>query len=161
MNKAQITPWHFVSVYAIGGLTEIGFSSGEDYILILSSSGRGLLSLENGSAMARDHKQPSYNANWMDFSQKAVRGIGVLNDEWIPVVGLWGGSLNTDGINGWSINIKHEGQTEFAYIIKKESDSEILIDKPNTEIRAFGFSNTGQYLVLATSSDLLLYKYID
>ncbi|MBC7879329.1 MAG: hypothetical protein H7Y59_19335 [Anaerolineales bacterium] len=160
MSKSQIGPWRFVLTYAIGGLTEIGFSSGEDYILILSSSGRSVISLASREIIARDHEQPSYNADWIDLLQKAVRGIDILCDEWIQVVGLWGGSLNTHCSTGWSVNVRYEDQTEFAYIAQKESNIDVFIDKPITEIRAFGFSNTGRFLVLATGSDLSLYEYI-
>lgn len=43
--------WELVTITAVGGLTDIGFSKKGDYLLILSSAGRGLFDCKTGGKL--------------------------------------------------------------------------------------------------------------
>ena len=82
--------WVKHSSIAIGGLEYIGFSDDSHYILIVSSSGRGVLDLASGEFVARDRMA---NGEWLDESNLVCQGIGPLNEKTIRITGIGGGGL--------------------------------------------------------------------
>jgi hypothetical protein len=52
-----------------GGLTEIALDPSEEYILVVSPSGRGLYELSTGERLARDRAQPRHDSDWRQSLQ--------------------------------------------------------------------------------------------
>ena len=151
--------WRRVLYFSVGGLTEVGFSSDEATLLVISHAGRGLFDLTTGARLARDDEMPSLECSWIDKSRMLVQGIGSAQDQWFSSVGLWGGTLSPSSHDQWSVQLKSSGHNEFAYAINTKSGDKWLVDKPITEVKAFGFSATGRFLLLATSSDVTAYAH--
>jgi hypothetical protein len=155
-------PWKCVGGGAVGGLTEVGFADGSDLLLVVSAQGRGVFDCRSGERVARDCTEP--NDGWYDERRLLALGIGPLDGQFIRLAGLGGGGLIRLGCDGWwietitlvwpDVNLLlggpwgwiHDGVTPFTKL------------QTIREFRAFGFSETGQSLVIATSSDLLIYS---
>ncbi len=162
--KVQNCPdgWEFKH-FAVGGLTEIGFSYlNPDMLLVISSSGRGLFDCSNLTKIEKD-----YNNDFeIDYSELICYGIGELKDERIRVSGLHGGGLPLGNSNGDSLDVMALDwpdvdiifQPEFSsFYSEKDVNKCCRIYKTGT-LKAYGFSKIGNYFVIATSSDLLLFK---
>jgi hypothetical protein len=148
--------WRLVAEAAVGGLTELGLSTDDKHLLVVTHSGRGLFETETGVRVARDYEAPAWGSSWLDQSSGVVDGIGPLVGVRIRVVGLWGGTLPLSTDDGWSLVVEKGGPTEQVLLCRAGSNERWVIDEPITELRAAGFSNTGRYLVVASSSDLRL-----
>jgi hypothetical protein len=158
---AAPAPWGHVATVAIGGLTEVGFGDDSDLLLVISSRGRGVFDCTRGLRVARD-PEPLAD-DWYDERRLRARGIGPLERQMVRLAGLHGGGLPTCGLDGWSV----------AAITLAWPDQHLLLLPPGedlysarasltklaveSEVRAFGFSDTGRTLVLATSSDIAIY----
>ena len=140
----------------VGGLTGIGFSEDESLILVMSHNGRGVFETTSGERVARDHKESSIDNNWWNEEKSTVIGIGPLEGQQIPVVGLWGGQLKTRSGN-WEIRIEHGNGIDIVWAISDSGTANQALTKSVTEIRASGFSPNSKYLIVATSSDLYLF----
>lgn len=151
-------PWRVLGGNAVGGLTEIGFADDSDLLLIVSSQGRGVINCRTGELIARDRSEP--DDDWYDECRLRAFGIGPLDGQLIRLTGLHGGGLPNTGRDGWwveaialdwpDVNLIlgrpwgsiYDGKTPFA---------KLAVER---EIRAFGFSDTGESIVIATSSDV-------
>jgi hypothetical protein len=152
LNLTSAPGWRRIAAVPVGGLTAVGFSATERYLLILSHDGRGVLETSTGQRVARDRQSPQHDASWIKESPRLVEGLPPIQGEWIQTVGLWGGSLPSRNSAGWSVG------REMGYVRHESSMQEFLVDSAVTEMRAFGFSNSGRFLVFASSSELSLYE---
>ena len=154
MTRA-IDHWRKVAVVSVGGLTEVGFSSDEKYVLVLSGSGRAVVSTSDGSRVARDREGPRLESPWLRESALEAEGIGPIAGVWLQVVGLWGGTLPKTSPDGWRLEQREVG--EGVTVTLECGDAEpLFVDAPITEVRAAGFSMQGGHVLVATSSDLTL-----
>jgi hypothetical protein len=153
----QHSQWERQWVKGVGGLTEIGFSEDENYILVLSHNGRGVIDIASGQTIARDYEEAIIDNDWWNEEQKTVTGIGPLEGRQIEMVGLWGGQLATQK-DDWSITITSNDRSDIVQAVCDSDSSAQVLDECITEIRAAGFSPGGNYLVVATSSDLALFS---
>lgn len=155
-------PWKSVGAFAVGGLTDVGFGPGSDNLLVISSQGRGLFDCISGKKIARDYDD-------FDFSTSSLEaeGIGSVEGTMIRTSGLHGGGLAKLTSDGWCAEELFIDWPE-ATLLLVEPGSWALgkaFDKPanytkvgvESEIRAWGFSPTGNSLALATSSDLMIF----
>jgi hypothetical protein len=157
-------PWKGPYAFAVGGLTDVGFADSSDLLICVSGNGRGVFDCLAGTRVARD-ESPTFN---FDCGNLLVDGIGPLDGLRIRTAGLAGGGLAYGAGDGWTIE-RHP----FAF-----PDTELFVGSPGqtmlwtqhgakmqlsklggfvTELKAYGFSPTGRTLVIATSSDLMLY----
>ena len=157
-------PWTVVARYAVGGLTEVGFSDDSEYLLAVSSRGRGVYECRTGEQVARDYSEP--NETWYDERNLRADAIDPIAGEPVRLAGLIGGGLPNIGPGGWWADA----------ITLDWPDTSLLLGGPggwiyddNTpfvkvgierEVRAFGFSWSGESLVLATSSDLAIFRLL-
>ena len=148
--------WRRVCLQAVGGLTDIGFSADEKYLIAISANGRGVIETATGERVARDTDPPESESPWL--KEGRVEGIGPINGQWMDVFGLFGGALKTDA-ERWSTHIECEGTKDLAYVFDKQTENSYLMGATITEVRAFGFSSSGRFLAFATSSDVTLYEY--
>ena len=152
------------SIYAIGGLTEIGFSKqNPNLLLVISSQGRGIIDCQNSELIERDDDT---SWDWIDSYEMTAQGIGVLSNEKILVSGLHGGGLplmnkNGDGLlymaTEWPI-IDIIFAPHFKSIYKKNEAKECFRIFHDYELRAYGFSYNGETFVIATSSEISIYR---
>lgn len=149
-------PWKLVAHHNVGGLTEVGFSPDERYLLVVSHSGRGLVEVNSGLRIARDPEIPWIRSPWRDEPARKMRGIGPASGIQFSVAGLWGGSIPSTTHDGWSVAAKGSGKDEEIWLSCKGNVREWFLDDAFTEVRALGFSQTGNLLVVAISSDLWL-----
>lgn len=152
------------TVFAIGGLSEIGFSKqNSNLLLIISSQGRGLVDCKSSELIERDYDT---NWDWIDSYEMTAQGIGILSNEQIFVSGLHGGGLplmnrNGDGLlymaTEWPI-IDIIFEPNFKSIYKENEAKECFRIFHDYELRAFGFSYDGETFVIATSSEINIYR---
>lgn len=159
-------PWSPVGHHSVGGLTDVGFGRATDLLLVVSHAGRGVFDGITGARVARD--PDAANCTWQDFSELEALGIGPLEDQLVRTSGLAGGALPTSTTDRWQIErLMLDWPDESLLLVAP--DSWIYEQRPNrsssflklaveSEVRAFGFSPTGRTLLLATSSDLVLYS---
>lgn len=143
----------FVSV---GGCREVGFS-GTDLLLVVSSSGRGVLRLPRGERVARDDDA---SLAWLDETTPAAEGIGPLAGQMVPVAGLSGGRLATARADGASLTREGAGdpQTE-SVVLEVEGERRRLVHVWDTggELVAYGFSPCGEHVIVATTANVSVY----
>ncbi|PTA69280.1 hypothetical protein [Deinococcus arcticus] len=154
-------PWRLTTSRAVGGLTEVGFGTGSDWLLIVSAQGRGVVDGLTGERLARDAETGS---DWWSGGELLALGIGVLAGHQVRMAGLAGGGLPATTYDGWTVNIETFEWPVRSVILKRPTWYEqadaaqgcaVIAREP--ELRATGFSPTGQCLVVATSSELYLY----
>ncbi len=161
-NQSCPDKWDF-ECFAVGGLTEVGFSEqNQDLLLVISSNGRGLFDCSKLKKIERD-----YNNDFeIDYSSLCCFGIGELKNEKIRIAGLHGGGLPLGNSDGDSLEIMALDWPKVDIIfqprrssIYSERDSEkcFRIYSPDT-LKVYGFSQNGNYFVIGTSSDLLIFK---
>jgi len=148
--------WHRRWVAPVGGLTEIAADEANRYLLVVSAAGRGVYDLGTGERVARDYESPRYDSEWLDETEHRVRGIGALEDVWLTAVGLWGGALPL--ISGGDRLIVTGDPHGAQSLLLHNGAGELRIEsKIVTEIRAVGFLQPANMIVLATSSDVSVF----
>lgn len=150
--------WVKAMTCAVGGLTEVGFTANEKHIIVLSHSGRGVISTSSFDLVARDNEIPTIKSPWLDQPGRKVRGIGPVSNEWVSLAGLWGGNLEATCSSEWVSEVDTRGRDEICLIKDISTERTYEVDRPLTEVRAFGFSHSGRFLLLATSSDLSVFS---
>jgi hypothetical protein len=156
-------PWKLLGGSAVGGLTEVGFADDSDLLLVVSSQGRGVFDCQTGERVARDRVEP--DDGWYDGRRLRAFGIGPLEGRLIRLAGLHGGGLPNWGRDGWwvdsitlewpDVNLLLGGP--WGWIFDEETPFvKLAVER---EVRAFGFSDTGESFVIATSSDLSVFAW--
>ena len=94
--------WRKSGTFAVGGLTEIGFSKQSEMLLVVSSSGRGVIDCALGKKVARDDEP---DGAWYVPRELLCDGIGSIEGEEIQIAGLHGGGLPTINGEGESLEV--------------------------------------------------------
>ncbi len=156
------SPWRKKTEHAVGGLVAVGFGDGSDDLLVVSSQGRGVFDCTTGERVARDRGDAAY-----DSIRLEALGIGPLQDQVIRVSGLDGGGLPAGTDDGWSADrfviewpieslvLTPPGSWIYGVLDGRRHDFTKVFE--DSEIRAWGFSPTGKTLLLATSSEVVIY----
>ena len=149
---------------AVGGLTEIGFLSSTDYLLVVSSSGRGLFDCVSGEKLCRD-PTPQHKGDWYAPQELLAEGIGPASGRLIAIAGLHGGGLPTTTVDGWSLTrVAPDWPLESIFLEPPGKD--VMYERHTAacakiaqdyESRAFGFSPTGKCFVIACSHGIFVY----
>jgi len=154
-------PWELQTTAAVGGLTEVGFGAGSDQLLVVSSQGRGVFDCLTGVRVARDRLD---DGSYHDIAAMTAYGIGPLEGSLIHLAGLHGGGLRRGATDGWTVDDFVLDWPEHTLLLNKSFSWPYDLDGPlwklgvESELRAWGFSPTGNSLVLATSSDLTVWS---
>ena len=167
VRSAAITapprPWKRLAVHPVGGLSEVGFADDSDLLLVVSTQGRSVIDCRSGELIARDRTES--NDDWHDERRLRAKGIGLLENHTIRLTGLHGGGLLNCGKDGWSIEALPLAWPDVNLLLVEPWQS-IYDDATRftklameREVRAFGFSDTGISLVLATSSDVTIFAW--
>jgi hypothetical protein len=128
----------------------------ERHLLVVSAAGRGLIDINNGEKVARDQQVPTASSTWIDEVSRTVEAIGPLAGTAVACVGLWGGVLPNRSAE-WRLEVKASGPREFVLLVEEHTGLSRQLVETITEVRAFGFSNSGRVIVVATASDVWLY----
>lgn len=149
-------PWRCLPIYAVGGLFQIGYASGADMLLVLSSQGRGVFDCLTGEKLARDYAEAH---DFFDPIGLVAVGVGPLEDQMVRVAGLFGGGLPLTTSDGWHLVAQARAwPTHSVFLSAPDSRHPVCVgDDGACEIRAFGFSETGRSFVIATSCELVMF----
>ncbi len=157
-------PWREAGRHAVGGLTGVGFARDTETLLVVSSQGRGVFDCASGSRLVRDRDT---ECDYEDEIALEARGIGPLEGMVIRMSGLHGGGLPRSTYDGWSaeqLALDWPQQTllilspwSSIYDLTRGRSVDFTKLAVESEVRAYGFSPTGRSLVVATSSDLVIY----
>ena len=155
--------WEPCIEMAVGGLTEVAFSRIYPHLLlIISSSGRGVLDCLSGEIIARDHED---YGDWYDSVGLACTGIGPLSSETLSIAGLCGGGLPMYNWYGETLErVSPEWPLEMLIWCPPGKSALIASHKEgclrlaNDYFRCVGFSWDGELILSATSSDITVWK---
>jgi len=157
-------PWRALGKFAVGGLRGVGFDDSSELLLVESTNGKGVFDCATGERIARD---PDADSTFDEEVRLQSRGIGPLADKTIRVCGLFGGGLPLMTLDGWAVEMIHHTWPVVASLVLIPSGASVwepakarLCSKlAETEAPlAFGFSHTGQSLVLAHSHTLEIWS---
>src|SRR5215813_7675697 len=148
-----MNPWQLNQTWSVGGLLQAGFAEDSDFLIILTHSGRGIFNCLTGEKVARDH-----TGGYEFFNQVklTVQGFGPLEGQIISTSGLYGGGMLRVTEDYWQV--ENDAQNSRIYL-KPPTNTEDRFpeaipigDYRAVELRAYGFSETGRSLVIATSA---------
>lgn len=157
--------WKHKKTYAIGGLENIGFDKG-DTLTVLSSQGVGLFNCLTGERIFR--QEASWWENYEPITG-TVSGYGTLDGSTIRICGLDGPDfLSKATQDGWGIACTgpvpddppfEKYQVHKIFLTHQDRGHHELLGQDGAcELRVFGFSPTGNSLVVATSCDLIIWS---
>jgi len=157
------SPWKLIGDFAIGGLLAIGYASQKDYLLVVSSQGRGLFDAVHGEKLSRN---PDTANNWLNEIKLTALGIAPIVDEPIRIAGIFGGGLPFTTHDGWNIEIIASPWTQTNIFLCKPYTSLFqniengfkIATNDVCEFRAVGFSETGNSFAVATSCSLKFFS---
>jgi hypothetical protein len=154
-NQATaIGPWQHAAWLHVGGLVAIGFPS-DFHLFTLTWNGRGLFDLRTCERTARGYADPS-DADWVAPERLTACGIGEFTGQMISVVGLWGGTGHTKTPDGWRLDSRAvNGTVESGSLFDPTGSKVTTVPLTSlTEYRAISFNPSGQFLLLASSSEV-------
>lgn len=144
------------AVHAVGGLLGAGNVRGSEHWLVASRAGLGLLDAETGALLARDASLPK-------GYPESTRGIGSASGTHVRICGLDGGALSLRTPDGWQLSCDMSVGIWL-------TPPGVPADAPSTqlevlrvqleELRVFGFSESGNSLVLGDARSLYLFARI-
>lgn len=157
-------PWQRGISHSVGGLLSVGFARGSDLLLVTSHSGRGLFDCVNGERIERDDDD-SYR--WENPFELTAEGIGPLQHQTILMAGIYGGGLPSGTHDHWmteTVYLDWPNPTTLlvapgSHLYDSRQEPRFWrIDEGAGELRAWGFSSSGNTLLLATSADITIFR---
>lgn len=142
-------PWRY-RAHAVGGLWAVGFGPGTDLLLVLSVNGRGIFDCASGERVARDPQEGEY-----DETAETLLGIGPLAGARVPLCGTGGGvvtqrTLPVSSADGWTVAVLQSRDSVYERVALRAPNSDESITVLDAEeVRAIGFSPTGQSVIVA------------
>lgn len=151
---------------SVGGFEALGFSADSKFLLVVSSSGRGVFDSMTGERLSRDASNPA--GDWYDLQALTVEGIGPLNGQSIIVSGIHGGGLPTVTLDGWVADLAcPDWPLGFVTLSPPSSDpwveegsekvAKVAPAGGDDSIKCYGFSWSRVHLVVATSHTIELF----
>jgi hypothetical protein len=153
----------------VGGLLGIGFATdpgtGHDLVLVVTHDGHGLFDACTGEKIARD-RDPDPDTCMPDDVHLVCPGIGPIAGVPVRIAGLFGGGLHRTAPGSWTVDVvSPEWPHERVLLSTGRGFTQgppgetwwHVFDANYSELRAAGFSPSGQTLAVATSSDLSLW----
>ncbi len=164
-------PWRLVAHRAVGGLTEVGFVRDTAHLVIISTNGQGVLDCVTGDMIHRDRTQDGFDAR-----SNRARNLADPDGPLVDMAGLSGGGLMNVTPDGWTARmfpldwprvhcILEPPGASIDFVHPKwrghDKDARFYVVRHDYEPRVFGFSYSGQNLVWADSSDLIVWSRAD
>ncbi|MFG2572668.1 hypothetical protein [Streptomyces sp. NPDC048481] len=168
-------PWRPVFAHthgiAVGGLLGIGFAAhpddGRDLVMVVSHDGHGLLDAVTGEKIARDRDPDPEDGTPDAAADLTCPGPGPIAGSRVHIAGLFGGGLHTTTGDGWTLERVSPAWPHDRVLLS--TDGGLPHSGPHgerwwhifhstySELRAFGFSPSGETIAVATSSDVSLW----
>ncbi|WP_108988285.1 hypothetical protein [Streptomyces coelicoflavus] len=166
-------PWRPVFEYTygipVGGLLGIGFAShpgsGHDLVMVVSHDGHGLFDAVTGEKIARDHDPEGSTPDGV--ADLTCPGLGPIAGSRVHIAGLFGGGLHTKAEDGWILEAVTPAWPNDRVLLSVDGGLPHsgpygeqwwhIFHAAYSELRAFGFSPSGETIAVATSSDLSLW----
>ncbi|MFI6700425.1 hypothetical protein ACIBJC_15840 [Streptomyces sp. NPDC050509] len=168
-------PWRPVFEYEygapVGGLLGIGFAthpeSCHDLVMVVSRDGHGLFDAVTGEKMARDRAPDPEGSTPDAVADLTCPGLGPIAGSRVHIAGLFGGGLHTTTEDGWALEVVTPAWPNDRVLLS--GDGGLPHSGPHgeqwwhifhstySELRAFGFSPSGETIAVATSSDVSLW----
>lgn len=154
--------WRLVVEMAVGGLLYIGFDEHSENLLVVSSTGRSIVDCTTGEKIARNYEPPD---EWLDEINLWCEGIGSMEKRKIRIAGISGGGLVSITEQGDSLCLVAPDYPRWDIIFEPHRTS-VFLERDiafcrricsEYTIRAYGFSSTGRTMVVATSSNLMVW----
>jgi hypothetical protein len=164
-------PWWRVTSTAVGGLLGVGFAThpdtGLDLAMVVSHDGHGLFDAVTGEKIARD-RDPDPEASTPDLAPDLTcPGLGPLAGSRVHIAGLFGGGLHRTTEDFWTLEVVTPAWPDDRVLLSRDGGLPHagphgerwwhILHSSCSEIRAVGFSPSGQTIAVATSSDLALW----
>lgn len=164
-------PWRRIACAPVGGLLGIGFVShpgtGHDLVMVVSNDGHGLFDGVTGEKIARDRDPDDEDDSREADPALWCPGLGPAAGVRVRIAGLFGGDLHTTSGDGWKLEVVAPVWPNERVLLSRdgglphpgphEEDWWHVFHSDYSELRAAGFSPSGQTIAVATSSDLSLW----
>lgn len=164
-------PWRTLPLVPVGGLLGIGFAShpdsGHDLVMVVSHDGHGLFDGVTGERIARDRDPDPEDSTPDSVADLSCPGLGPITGSRVHIAGLFGGGLHTTTADGWALEVVTPAWPHDRVLLSNDGGLPHagphgerwwhILHANCSELRAFGFSPSGQTLAVATSSDLSLW----
>lgn len=160
--------WIHKNTFAVGGLENVGYAPGQDFLIVLSSQGQGIFDCRTGEKIARLYS----DQNWWDkFNEEtnSIVGFDILENVEIKTYGLYGDDeLPKATKDNWVLVVSdpepddepfEKYLVKRIYLVSPDKKQKVFLDKDGAcELRALGFSDTGDTFIIASSCDLVIYS---
>nr|WP_217161682.1 hypothetical protein [Streptomyces sp. AC512_CC834] len=164
-------PWQSVGFAPVGGLLGIGFAShpdsGHDLVMVVSHDGHGLFDAVTGEKVARDRDPDPEGSTPDDAADLSCPGLGPIAGSRVHIAGLFGGGLHTTTADGWALEVVTPAWPNDRVLLSRDGGLPHagphgerwwhIFHSDYSELRAAGFSPSGDTIAVATSSDLSLW----
>ncbi|MEV6833698.1 hypothetical protein AB0N17_04100 [Streptomyces sp. NPDC051133] len=164
-------PWQRTAYAPVGGLLGIGFAShpgtGHDLVMVVSTDGHGLFDAVTGEKIARDRDADPEETSRDADPALWCPGLGPVAGSRVRIAGLFGGGLHTTSGDGWMLEVVPPTWPNERVLLSRDGGLPHsgphgerwwhIFHSHYSELRAAGFSPSGQTLAVATSSDLSLW----
>ncbi|MGW2291473.1 hypothetical protein [Streptomyces phaeochromogenes] len=168
-------PWRPVFAYEygvpVGGLLGIGFAShpesGHDLVMVVSGDGHGLFDAVTGEKIARDRAPDPEDSTPDAVADLTCPGLGPIAGSRVHIAGLFGGGLHTTTEDGWTLEAVTPAWPNGRVLLSVDGGLPHsgpygdqwwhIFHSTYSELRAFGFSPSGETIAVATSSDMSLW----
>jgi len=157
--------WKLKLTAAIGGLEDIGFMDDSDKLLVLSSQGLGIFDCHTGECLYRSE------IDWWPLFDKAANAMTRVpgyHSLPVKVSGLHSDlMLLKKTADDWQVLAGEPEPDEppferflvtKVYLIDKSGNRTFVAADGPCELRAFGFSDKGNVLVVATSCEVIIWS---
>jgi hypothetical protein len=160
------SPWKMGTINRVGGCWHVGFSPGHDLLLVESTSGFSLFDTISGKQVARDD---GLGSSWEQKLALSVVGFDQIRAQIVPMAGLWGGGLRRMTADGFYLSMQAPKWPSERVVLSYPDPSgsnrrklqALVADDLETELRAYGFSDTGRSFIIATASTLTTFFRVD
>ncbi|MGP4085631.1 hypothetical protein [Streptomyces sp. KR55] len=166
-------PWQpvFERRVPVGGLLGIGFAShpddGHDLVMVVSHDGHGLFDAVTGEKIARDRDPDPEDSTPDAVADLSCPGLGPVAGSRVRIAGLFGGGLHTTTADGWTLEVVTPAWPNDRVLLSRDGGLPHagphgerwwhIFHSHYSELRAVGFSPSGQTIAVATSSDISLW----
>lgn len=164
-------PWRRVAFVPVGGLLGVGFAShpdsGRDLVMVVSRDGHGLFDAVTGEKLARDRDPDPESSTPDEAADLSCPGLGPITGSRVHIAGLYGGGLHTTAEDGWTLEAVVPAWPNHRVLLSGDGGLPHagphgerwwhIFHSHYSELRAFGFSPSGETIAVATSSDVSLW----